>query len=227
MAETNSITIPLRVKDLTGQRFGRLLVLTYAGKGPSGRTHWLCRCDCGTEYHVISRSLLTGHTKSCGCLANELTRIRSTTHGMRHSPEYGIWCDVIKRCSNPNYDYYAKRGITVCWRWRNSFATFIEDMGARPSAKHSIERIDNDGNYEPGNVRWATPKEQARNRRNNRLLTHEGKIQCMASWAEVLGIDYRLLCRRLNLGWRTERALTEPVHHRIRPHGTVSATMDS
>lgn len=118
------------------------------------------------------------------------------------------------RCYNPNngkFKNYGARGITICDRWRNSFEGFISDMGFRPSSKHSLDRIDNNGNYEPGNCRWSTNSNQCRNKRNNRVLTLGEKSQCALSWAEEIGMNYGTLIRRKQLGWTDERALTQPV----------------
>ena len=133
---------------------------------------------------------------------------------MRKSPEYGIWCDIKKRChtqSSHAYADYGGRGIRVCERWRTDFAQFFADMGPRPSADRQIDRIDNDGNYEPGNCRWATRIEQARNKRNNVFLTHWGRRLTIAEWAEETGFTDKQIQSRLKLGWSHRRALTEPL----------------
>ncbi len=171
--------------DLTERRFGRLLVLQRA-PNVNKRTYWLCRCDCGKSAIVFSGSLSRGFTQSCGCLRREAAReIIETnrppqgsrlTHGMAESPEYSSWCAMKKRCLNPNsirFERWGGRGIRICPQWVNSFETFYADMGPRPTVTHSIDRIDNDGNYEPGNCRWATRKEQRKNRRNPKLLLGE------------------------------------------------------
>jgi hypothetical protein len=160
-----------RRPDLTGRVFGRLTVEGFAGKDRHHNRLWHCRCACGNSTVVRSRCLLMGSTRGCGCLQREFIRQRNTTHGKSDLPEYQAWADLIQRCTNPNveyYDCYGGRGISVCSRWLNSFEAFFEDMGSRPSPKHSIDRINNDGNYEPTNCRWATASQQNANKRRPR-----------------------------------------------------------
>jgi hypothetical protein len=153
-----------------GQRFGRLVTIEDVRlRGSRGwARYWICRCDCGTVKAVPSGNLVAGRTSSCGCFHNDLLRQANFKHGLSTEPEYIVWVAMLQRCGNPkNKDYpdYGGRGITVCDRWRD-FANFISDVGARPSSKYSIDRYpDNNGNYEPGNVRWATATEQVYNRR--------------------------------------------------------------
>ncbi len=159
--------------DLTGQQFGRLLVVARAGTR-SSRAMWRCRCVCGREIVVAGKSLRCGNTRSCGCLRDQTTTQRNrdgATHGYSEHPLYGTWRLMLRRCKNASdhaYGRYGGRGIDVCERWHD-VAAFIEDVGPRPSDQHSLDRIDNDGDYEPGNCRWATAAEQRRNSRRTTL----------------------------------------------------------
>ena len=206
---------------VVGARFERWTVLREAPPALVGSRKrkiscWVVRCDCGTERTVHANSLVVGGTRSCGCLRAELSRSR-TKHGGAHadavSHEYASWMGAKGRCfnkSNPKYPSYGGRGITVCERWlgEQGFANFLTDMGRRPGLDYSLDRFpDNDGNYEPGNCRWATRKEQARNRRDSRRLSVEGVCLTIAEWAEKLEVPVGKIHARLNRGWSADRAL--------------------
>jgi hypothetical protein len=144
-----------------------LVAIRPVGSNARGNMQWLCHCDCGTEQTTEAHLLLRGTTRSCGCLHRQMMRETRTTHGDYNSPEYRTWYAMLQRCNNPNrhnYKNYGGRGISVCERW-SDYATFLMDMGRKPSPKHSIERIDNDAGYLPSNCKWATPKEQKANQR--------------------------------------------------------------
>jgi len=188
--------------DLTGQVFGRLTALSRIEK--PGRSKWLCRCQCGNSKEIFASKLMRRHTQSCGCLHKEIVGAKFATHRMSNSPEYRVWAGMKARCCRPNaahYEYYGGRGITVCERWMNSFENFYKDMGPKPSARHSIDRIDVDSHYEPTNCRWATIKQQRRNTRSNRFVQYLGKNVCIAEAAELSGIKQTTLYARLNRGW--------------------------
>ena len=205
-----------------GKRFGRLVVLREGPRYESdGHRRWFCRCDCGEERLIAASSLRKKVTVSCGCWMRAIggaanSRHKHARHG-RVTPEYRAWVGMITRCYNPkcaNYSDYGGRGIKVCDEWRHSFEEFVAHIGFRPSRKHSIDRIDNDKGYEPGNARWATKPEQMRNRRNTRWLTFGGRTMCVSDWAAEVGIDRRTLTARKRLGWTDEEALTAPIQGR-------------
>jgi len=199
--------------DLAGQRFGRWLVISRAAYR-RGRAFWLCRCDCGTVREVNARNMMIGESRSCGCAVYEEFKARQTKHGQARTRDYGRWASMIDRCHNPRNKYYASyggRGITVCDRWRESFVNFIEDMGPRPSDRHSLDRTDNDGPYSPENCRWATKVQQSNNRRSNRMLTYNGQALTLTQWAKIVGISEGTIDSRIRRGYKHEQALTEQV----------------
>lgn len=204
--------------DITGQKFGRLTVIRQKGNTKRGNSLWLCRCNCSNEMEVIVRGvdLRKDRVRSCGCLQKEVTKQRSTKHGHNSNGQvsltYHSWTGIIQRCTNINYieyRYYGGRGITVCKRWRK-FENFLEDMGETPKG-HQVDRINNDGNYCKSNCRWVTPKQNSRNRRNNHMLTFNGKTLCISAWSEVVNIASTTILMRIRRGWTTTRALTAHV----------------
>jgi len=173
--------------DLAGHKFGRWTAISWSRQGKQLSFYWLCRCDCGQSGLVRPDQLLNGHSKSCGCLKSELLIKRQTSHGASYTLTGASWFAMISRCSPDTKDpsslrNYVGRGITVCKRW-HQFENFLADMGERPSLNHSIERVDNNGNYEPGNCKWATRVEQGNNRRTNRVIEHNGKTASVTDLA--------------------------------------------
>lgn len=196
--------------DITGIRFGRLLALNRNGfdQAPS-RKHirWDCQCDCGKIINTRLNSLRNGHVRSCGCLLSEGNNVK---HGMSKSKEYQTWIRIKERCgkiTHPDYYLYGARGIIVCDRWLNSFDNFLLDMGFRPEGKSSLDRIDNNGNYDPSNCRWADIYTQARNKRCNIFYEFNGKNMCLSDWANKLGINPSSLRERLTK-WSLEKSLS-------------------
>ena len=216
MAEKISSTRRRHPKVEAGQRYGRLVALSFVrhekGKGP----YWLFRCDCGTERIVMEASVKSGNTKSCGCLSLELSSIRgkaTATHGRSKTPEHISWLSMIQRCNwkdHPRFSEWGGRGITVCERWRK-FENFYADMGDKPSPKHSIDRIDNSKGYFPENCKWSTNKEQARNRRSSVIVEFQGREMCLKEAAELAGVPYtRTWKRYVEYGWTLDQALNAP-----------------
>lgn len=205
--------------DLTGKRFGRLIVTGLADT-LSNKRRWNCQCDCGKKSIARSQHLRGGHTQSCGCLYDEM---RGTVHNLTHghaigegTPEYRTWQSMRRRCEDPHHkDFknYAGRGIAVCPRWAK-FENFLADMGLKPSPEMTINRKNNGGNYEPGNCEWASESQQQNNRRNNRKIEFNGRTLTTAQWARELGMADKRISHRLSRGWSIERALTQPIKTR-------------
>lgn len=204
-------TMPKSFKDLTGQRFTRLLVVSKAPSDANGNAKWNCQCDCGNTTVSHGFSLRNGRVKSCGCLTTEQLIQRITTHKLSKTPEYRCWAGMLQRCTNPKnkkYPRYGARGIKVCERWMQ-FENFYADMGPRPSGDYSIERIDNNGNYEPGNTKWATKSEQNHNKGNNHYVVYQGHRMTLTRAIEKSGntIFLSVVNARLSRGWSIEDAI--------------------
>jgi hypothetical protein len=205
---------------ILGQRFGRLKIIAHVRR--AGTTYIdLALCDCGTTKEVRRSSLQTGATTSCGCYRREnATRMGASTikHGHSKHPLYHVWHNMIARCHNPGrqaYRYYGARGIRVCERWRNSFDAFLEDMGPRPVGLQ-LDRIDNDGDYEPGNVRWANAHMQLANRRPSkpraqRTFELDGENLTLREISDISGVGYSTLYSRIHSGMTVQDAIANPV----------------
>lgn len=170
---------------MLGKRFHFLVAVEFLRPD-----RYRCICDCGNEVVAYTGNLNKGRNKSCGCWKKMTSKAIHTTHGMSYSDEYKIWQGIRTRCKNPNatsFPRYGGSGITICERWDNSFDAFHEDMGPRPSKKHSVDRINNDGNYEPSNCRWATPSEQRSNTTTNVFVEYQGRRMTTAQFAELTG----------------------------------------
>jgi hypothetical protein len=206
-----------KVIDLTGQTFGWYVVLGRVGSDKWGCPTWSSRCACGATRTVSSGKLKSGETSSCGCRRVAVSRAKATTHGeTTHgtmSPEYRVWQLIIDRCENPHnksYADYGGRGIAITAEWRHDFPAFLASVGRRPSAGHSIDRIDNAKGYEPGNVRWATRREQNSNKRSNVLLTIDGVTKLVVHWADENGLKRGTVALRIKNGWAHKLAVTTP-----------------
>jgi len=199
--------------DLTGQRFGRLIVVEEIGISKHGRIIWKCQCDCGNEHIAISNNLRNGDTKSCGCYRKE--NPNRITHNETRTKLYRVWQNAKNRCcrlKDKSYKHYGGRGIQMCDEWRNDFVAF-RDWAYLNGYQDGLEidRIDNDSDYCPENCQWVTEKTQANNRRNNHPITFNGKTQNIVQWTEELGIGRSIIKNRIRLGWSIEDALTKPV----------------
>jgi hypothetical protein len=203
--------MPTPIVNIVGKKYGRLTVIRFLGVR-KGRGTWECQCECGNVTNVITDSLNSGNTKSCGCIQKDFISKRMTTHGYckNHeiTSEYKSWSSMNTRCYNEKatgYEDYGGRGIQVCERWKNSFENFIADMGPKPTKNHSIDRFpDNDGNYEPTNCRWATDEQQRRNKRNNRWVEYKGEVMLAADFKKLAGVTSQRFLSKLDIGWSTE-----------------------
>lgn len=207
-----------RFQNLSGIVFGNIKVSEYFGQDRTGHKQWVCLCPCGKHFIADGGALKRFKYQSCGCRKGELIGFKKTTHGHAKkgvkSHEYSCWKhakDRVSRPLNKRFKDYGGRGISMCERWFNSFSNFLSDMGMCPEGM-TLDRKDNDGNYEPGNCRWATIIEQANNKRNNVILSHNGRTQSVRRWEKELGFNNGVIDQRMRAGWEMSR-LFEPLNH--------------
>lgn len=204
-----------KVIDITGQTFGRLTVIERDfSRNDRGRAFWKCQCTCGNVITAHSYYIRSGGTQSCGCYKMDKLLERSTSHNMRFSSEYSVYCAMKARCYNPknsHYHRYGGRGITICQEWLDDFMAFYNHIGPRPSLQHSIDRIDNSLGYMPGNVKWSNSTEQANNKSNIPKYTCFGKTLSIAQWSRETGFPVSTLMARLKRDWPLELLLTKPL----------------
>lgn len=196
---------------LLGQKINQLTILEIVQGSPKKLK---CLCVCGQIKNISLYFVINNITKSCGCLQKQKARLAFYKHGKSNTREYRIWIKIKGRCmskTNDRYKDYGGRGITVCHRWLDSFENFLKDMGYAPSNKHSIDRINNNGNYCKENCRWATPKEQLNNTRYNRVITHNDITLTVSEWASKLKMQRVTLMQRINAKWKMEDIINTPV----------------
>lgn len=199
------------LKDYSGQRFGRLTALALVERRDDNDHIWRFACECGNTKDARIKSVRSGHTTSCGCAFRDMMIERNTTHGMSRqlASTYRSWKDMRSRCLNQNdFDYadYGGRGIAVCERWKD-FAAFVADMGKRPGGR-TLDRINVNGDYEPGNCRWADPKMQANNKRSNHVIEYRGETKTLSQWCDVFGIEPSKVRYRIKAGWPMGRVFS-------------------
>jgi len=201
----------MKYKDITGFKFGRLTVVEIASTRKNAKKiDWVCECDCGNKTIATGTELRIGNVRSCGCLSSDLSRERATKHGACATKEYHAYRSMKDRCYRVSHEYYSKygaKGVSVCSEWLESFDNFLNDMGKAPSKEHSLDRIDNDGNYEPSNCRWATKQEQSVNRSNTVWIEFNGEMKHLAEWSRVLGVSSITLQNRIKK-YGVDKAMT-------------------
>lgn len=212
--------------DLTGVRFGSLVAVEDVGRAKDGQVLWRCRCDCGATHQARAGKLRTGEVTSCGCQKSRKCREVNIKHGLSAqggmTPEYRTWANMIDRCENPRnkqFADYGGRGVRLCDEWRHSVQAFVAYMGKKPSSRHSIDRIDVNGNYEPGNCRWSTPVEQNRNKRNTRRFVVDGREMTIPEAAHSFGVAEETIRARLKRGLSPIEAVAlRKLNHPARRH---------
>ena len=203
-----------------GTRFSRLIVLSESNIKQHGLISYQCLCDCGNISVIAKKYLLSGNTRSCGCLRKEIETTVNIKHGLSYSRTYNIWKSIKHRCFNENcefYRIYGARGITICDKWKDSFESFYADMGECPP-EFSIERINNDGNYEPSNCKWASAFEQSRNKSTNVYIEYNGERKIIADWSLSTGLGRDVITSRIKRNWTIEDALTIKAERKNRKH---------
>jgi hypothetical protein len=212
----------MKTVDISNKKFGKLLAVKRC-TNMSGKTAWECKCDCGNITFVTTSNLTCNRIRSCGCLKIKQLLERSTTHNQRHTVLYSVWRGLRQRCNNPkhaSYHNYGGRGITVCEEWDKSFQAFYDwsyangystENQKNEKLKLTIDRIDNNGNYEPSNCRWVDRKTQTRNMRTTRFITFNGQNKSVSEWCEIYGIKLQTFNTRIRNGWSIEEALTKPI----------------
>lgn len=201
--------------DLTGEKFGRLKVIEYAGNNKAGKAKWKCQCNCKKIIITLGTDLISGHTTSCGCKRHEEHNKKARKHGGKHTRLYRIWHGMKNRTCNKNaeeYKDYGGRGIGICTEWKSDFENFrnwAEKNGYKDNL--TIDRIDNNKGYAPENCRWVTQKENDRNKRNNKKMEFKGEEKTLAEWAEIYNVNYSTLKTRIRNGMTIEKALETPV----------------
>lgn len=201
-----------KIMRLEGKKYGKLTVVEFSHQNKAGNAVWKCVCDCGNTASVAAGNLRRGNTKSCGCLPSEI----HTKHGRSNDYIFKLWVHIMDRCLNPKspfYHRYGGRGIRIHEPWKDSsrfISDVISEIGERPEGCHSLDRKENDIGYFPGNIRWATWKQQANNKSNNRILEFKGESKTVSQWSESLGIDYAVILNRLRRGWSVKKALSTP-----------------
>lgn len=218
-----------KLKDLTGLKFGRLVVIKQVIG--TKRTSWLCKCECGQYKIVRGNHLVSREIQSCGCLHKEIIKNNFKTHGLSNTRVYNIWCGMKFRCYNPNckeYKLYGERGIIICNEWKDNFSNFYEwsiKNGYKEISKrdlYTLDRIDVNGNYEPTNCRWVNMKVQNNNRRNNHRITYKGETHTLKEWSEILNMKYTTLCMRITkYKWTAEKAFNTPIKGKEKYNGNL------
>jgi len=205
----------MRKLEMIGRTFGDWEVVEEVQKRNNKRA-FLCRCRCGKKFVVMGDNLRNRISTQCMSCSSKIKGKKHATHGMTDTRIFNLWHGMLERCRNPHhnsYKNYGAKGIKVCTRWEESFEAFLADMGEPPTTKHQLDRYpDQKGNYEPGNVRWVTSKEQNNNRSNNVLITFQGEIHSIAEWAELLGVGSGILYWRVAAGWPVHKVLSTPIN---------------